>query len=282
MSHIPERWRQILVTFQNAYAVQHGHTFFLYAAPFDSLTEEQVHALKEDDEIVGSVPLSDTDDAERYMILALHPARTFGASKERGRHGPVADRWREAYVEFSELATIAGSSLPPQVRNALSVEPFGPINTWLSCMWHVFPPQDDDWGDLARIGCVPLTGQPFLQSIRVIEECRLDADSPELKNNWARSLRPKADFLKLRIDEQNRRVSRMDRDVSLTRKEWELFVQLLRAGSTGAVKESFPEARRGVKSAFRQLVGELRMKLAPLGVTVSNNWPKKLTESPEN
>jgi hypothetical protein len=163
---------ELLAHFREAYA-SHGDYFLWFAA----VTRDELSAhpsLREF--LVTAVPLL---RGSWYIVGDIVHASRFCASDQYRA-------LRSATLEaFCKLAYRAGAALPLRIRKAIAGSPddspAGPLSSWVTFLWHVFPPSEEDLtpheGESLplRIVC----RNPFQASMDAIELCMLDTAQPQ-------------------------------------------------------------------------------------------------------
>jgi hypothetical protein len=91
---------------------------------------------------------------------------------------------RSATIDaFCQVACHSGAALPLRIRKEIARSPdtpLGPLSTWVTFLWRVFPPSEEDLTP-DEGGTPPVRiaiANPFLASIDAIELCSLDTDQP--------------------------------------------------------------------------------------------------------
>lgn len=151
MAHDSAVWLGILRDFRDGYAAYGDSAFSILA-----LTREERERCPD----------------EKYSMIALVPLPSGeGAYYMAARCLDFLDRpTLEPCGEFLRIAARAGAHLPPEVRSKIPVEPADALSTWLTFLWYLAPPAEED-----RHAFLP---SPFLEAAEAIECCRLTTEKP--------------------------------------------------------------------------------------------------------
>ena len=197
MVHIVAKWRELLNDFQNAYA-KHGEALFaLYAVTLEQRGGSFVggESWAQLGESIGHVML-DSAKGDGYAVVAISPGEGPSPLAAQERQW-IAQGFRldvgyeRASIAFRELAAIAGSSLPPQIRDAIPVQPANAVSWWLATMFWSDPSALEKAKNVKfKQGYRLIWSSPFEASIGTIERCLLASREPILPHNPPRESKP--------------------------------------------------------------------------------------------
>jgi len=236
--------------FQEAYAI-HGRDYLWLAA----VTPEEHRSypfLQEAYVGVVSLPPS-----VWYIVGEICHASQFSA-------GDLYCKLRSATLEvFSGLASRAGAALPVSIRRTIpgypDHSPVEPLSWWLTFLWHLFPPSDEDLAPLTgqvppvRIAC----SEPFQASIDAIESCKLHTDQPRFPSKERRdtitTIDPETMAIALLFKRRDLSLSGIPEVVGVERQtlyKWPRFLEAAeKAGKYNPKRKKGGDLPRGSKAA---------------------------------